>query len=162
MDLQVLMHDIVTMEAGAVVVGFHENVRPLKGGAGALDWILCGALSRLVFDRRITGAAGEVALLTNAGKISADKIFMVGLGRSDAPGEERLRKAARAAAASLVRAGVSLAAAELFPLGNGPNDAEIAAVREGLETGAAGRDLRVTLLAVNTDAFERLARPLRT
>ena len=97
MVLKVLMHDIKGLDADAVIVGFYEDVRPLKGAAGALDWLLCGALSQLIIQNKVRGALGEVALLTSRGKIPADKIFMLGLGQRNASTPEALRAAARAA-----------------------------------------------------------------
>jgi Cytosol aminopeptidase family, N-terminal domain len=104
------MHDIKDLDADAVIVGFHEDVRPLKGAAGALDWLLCGALSQLIIQNKVRGALGEVALLTSRGKIPADKIFMVGLGQRGSSLPVSLRAAARAAAVSAVNAGVARSA----------------------------------------------------
>ena len=155
------MHDIKTVDAEAVVVGVHEDVRPLKGGAGVLDWVLCGALSRLVSEGRIRGALGDVALLTNAGKLPARMVFMVGLGSRSAETADALRHAARSAAEGLAGAGIRRAAIDLFPLTSDPTDQEVAAVRQGLTDGAAGQDLQITLLAPNAPSAERISRSLR-
>lgn len=162
MFLQVLMHDIKTVETGAVVVGFHEDVRPLQGGAGLLDWVLCGALSRLIIEGRIRGALEEAALLTAAGKIAAPMIFMIGLGPGNGSSEAALRTAARRTAESLVSAGVERAAVDLFPLGAGRDRASLQAIREGFTAGSAGRDLQIDLLAPDTESFEQLSRALKT
>ena len=50
--MQVLLQDIKKIETGAIIVGFFEDVRPLKGLAGELDWLLCGALSRLIINKK--------------------------------------------------------------------------------------------------------------
>lgn len=155
------MHDIKDLAADAVIVGFHEDVRPLKGAAGALDWLLCGALSQLIIQNKVRGALGEVALLTSRGKVPADKIFMVGLGQRNASTPEALRTAARAAAMSAVNAGVARAAMDCFPLGAAPNDDAVAAVREGLAEGAGTHPIDFTLLAPDAAAFERMARVVR-
>jgi len=155
------MHDIKDLNADAVIVGFHEDVRPLKGGAGALDWLLCGALSRLILQNKVRGALGEVALLTSRGKIPADKIFMVGLGQWKSSNPELLRAAAHAAAMSAVNAGVARAALDCFPLGGVPSDAAVTAVREGLAEGAGTHPIDFTLLAPDAAAFEGMARVFR-
>jgi hypothetical protein len=159
--LQVLSHDIRTVDAEAVVVGFHDDVRPLKGGAGVLDWVLCGALSRLIIDGHVRGAAGDVALLTNAGKLPARMVFMIGLGSSAAAAPEALHLAARSAAAGLIGAGVRRAALDLFPLIAEPGEQEIAEVRQGLTEGSGGRELQITLLAQDAAAVARISRSLR-
>jgi len=156
------MRDIKDLDADAVIVGFHEDVRPLKGAAGALDWLLCGALSQLIIREKIKGSVGEVALLTSRGKIPAAKIFMIGLGQREASPPGTLRSAARAAAMSAVNAGVARAALDCFPLGGVPSDEAVTAVREGLAEGAGAHPIDFTLLAPDAAAFERMARVVRT
>src|SRR5919109_1227653 len=105
LTVKVLLRDITKVESDAVVVGFFEDVRPLKGLAGRLDWLLCGSLSRLLIENRLRGSLGDVALLTARGKIPAQKIFMVGLGPRSGFSLPALKSAARTAAASVERAG---------------------------------------------------------
>ncbi len=161
MVLQVLMHDIKTVDADAVAVGFHEDVRPLQGGAGALDWLLCGALSRLILDGRVRGALDEAALLTTAGKTAAPMLFLIGLGPHAGGTASALRTAARRTAESLVSAGVRRAAVDLFPLGGEGDAATLEAIREGFQAGSGGRELEIALLAPDAASFDRLSRGLR-
>ncbi len=83
-----------------MIVGFYEDVRPLKGVAGELDWLLCGALSALVLSKKLRGSLGDVALVTSQGKVPVQKIFMVGLGPRDGMTPATLQSAARNAAAT--------------------------------------------------------------
>jgi hypothetical protein len=161
-DVNVLLHDIRTVDADAVAVGFFEDVRPLKGGAGALDWLLSGALSRLVIEDRVRGALGEVALLTTSGKMPASKVFLFGLGRRDALSPESLRRAARTAAERMTGAGVRRAAMDCFPLETAGNDALSAAVKQGLQEGAGAYPLSVSLLARDVASFEQMSRALKS
>ncbi len=161
MEVNVLQCDIRTVEADAVVVGFFEDLRPLKGGAGALDWLLCGALSRLVLENRLSGAVGEVALLTSSGKFPAEKVFLFGLGSRAAHSADGLRAAARHVAVSLAGAGVRHAAMDAFPLQGGDDELCVDAVRKGLHEGAGGSSLSVSLLARDAVSFERMSRVLR-
>jgi hypothetical protein len=160
-DVNVLQHDIRTLAAEAVAVGFFEDVRPLKGGAGALDWLLCGALSRLVQEKRLRGAVGEVALLTSSGKIPAAKVFLFGLGVREGLRPDALRAAAREAAARLAGAGVRQAAMDIFPFPGECDEGQLAAVRQGLREGADGHALSISLVAADPASFERMSRALR-
>jgi Cytosol aminopeptidase family, N-terminal domain len=155
------MHDVKDLKTDAVIVGFHEDVRPLKGTAGALDWLLCGALSHLIIRKKMRGVLGEVALLTSKGKVPADKIFMVGLGPRAASSPESLRAAARVAAASSVNAGIAHAALDFFLAGAAQSDDAIAAVREGLAEGAGAHPIDFALLAPDNTAFEQMSRFVR-
>jgi hypothetical protein len=157
----VQMHSIDKIETDALIVGFHEDIRPLKGGAGALDWLLCGALSHLIIQKKVRGAVGDVALMTSNGKVPADKIFMVGLGLRAGSSAESLRNAARTAAASSAGAGVIHASLDFFPLGEVPSDEALGAIREGLTEGAGTHPVEFALLAPNADALARMSRFIR-
>ena len=161
MVLKVFMLDIKKLETDAVAVGFFEDIRPLKGAAGALDWILCGSLSHLIIQKKIRGALGETALLTTRGKIPAPKVFMVELGPRSQMTPATLREASRTAATIIVGAGVIRAAVDCFPLWSGQSEEDIAAVRHGLEEGAGHHALDIALLAPDAASFERMSRFIR-
>jgi hypothetical protein len=155
------MHDIRKLETDAVAVGFFEDIRPLKGVAGALDWILCGSLSHLIIQNKIRGALGETALLTTKGNIPARKVFMVGLGPRSHMTPATMREASRTAATVIAGAGVVRAALDLFPFWTGQGEEELAAVRQGLAEGAGDRELELSLLAPDAASFERMSRSVR-
>ncbi len=111
--VKVLFQDIKKVETEALVIGFHENVRPLKNLAGELDWLLCGSLSRLILQHKLRGAVGDTALLTSRGKVPARKIFLVGLGPRERSAAE-LTAATEAVLATVLKAGVRQAAIEYF------------------------------------------------
>ncbi len=160
--LKVILQDIKKLETDALIVGFYEDVRPLKGLAGELDWLLCGSLSNLILSNKLSGSLGDVALLTSRGKIPAQKIFMVGLGPARSLSSASLRRAARTAASSALSAGVAKAALEYFPAAaKEPSDATVHAHREGLTDGAGGRRLHISLLATDAAAYEKLARIMK-
>lgn len=161
MVLKVIRQDLARLEADAVLAGFYEDVRPLKGVAGALDWVLCGALSRLVIDGKVRGALGDVALLTANGKVHASKVFLVGFGPRHGAAADALRTAARTMASSAVSAGVARAILDCFPLGGTPADGEIAAVRDGLAEGAGAHPVEFALLAPDASSLDRMARLVR-
>jgi cytosol aminopeptidase family protein len=158
LTMKVILQDITKVESEAVVVGFFEDVRPLKGLAGRLDWLLCGSLSNLLIANKLRGSLGEVALLTARGKVPAQKVFMVGLGPASGFALPALRKAAQAAAASLAGAGAVSAAFEYLQPPRTTHEAGVPALREGLSEGAGGRSLTVSLLAPDKKAYQELSR----
>ncbi len=160
--LKVILQDIKKLETDALIVGFYEDVRPLKGLAGELDWLLCGSLSNLILSNKLRGSLGDVALLTSRGKIPAQKIFMVGLGTARSLSPAVLRRAARTAASSALSAGVARAALEYFPASTAvPNDVSVNALRDGLTEGTGGRKLHISLLATDAAAYEKLTRIMK-
>lgn len=155
--MKVLLQDIKKLETEALIVGFFEDVRPLKGIAGELDWLLCGSLSSLILKNKLRGSLGEVALLTSQGKIPTRKIFMVGLGPKKTFSATALSSAAKTASASALGAGVARVAIEYFQPSDMPYDSSLAAFSDGLSQGAGGRNLDVTMIVSDSAAYEKIA-----
>ncbi len=158
MVLKAIFKDIKKLETEALIVGFYEDVRPLKGLAGELDWLLCGSLSNLIVNDRLSGSLGDVALLTSRGKVPPQKIFMVGLGPRLECSPSSLRIAAQTAAKSAVGAGVTNAALEYVQPPDVRNDAAVKALRDGLQDGARGKMLEVSLVAPDAFTYEKILR----
>ncbi len=65
-----------------LLVLFHLEDEPApRGRLGRVDWILCGALSRLRARGKFAGQLGATALLLPDGKLKVDKVLVVGMGR---------------------------------------------------------------------------------
>jgi hypothetical protein len=158
--MNVIFQDIKAVESEALVVGFYEDVRPLKSLAGQLDWLLCGALSRLLIEKRVSGSLGEMALLTNRGKIRAGKIFLVGLGMQSEFSCSALKHVARAIAANIVAAGVHLAVLEYFPPLQANYEEGVYALQEGLKEGAGEHNLSVAIVTSDEAAYDQISRQL--
>jgi hypothetical protein len=158
LTIKVLLQDIKKIETEALIVGFYENVRPLKNLAGELDWLLCGSLSDLIIKQKIKGSIGDVALLTSRGKVPAQKIFIVGLGPYNSVSSSSLSNAARTAVSSLVNAGVKNAAMECFPSADMPFEKSVPALHRGLSDGAAGEPIQITMLVPDAASYEKISR----
>ena len=159
--VKVILKDLKKLATEALIVGFYEDVRPLKGVAGELDWLLCGSLSALILSKKLRGSLGDVALVTSQGKVPVQKIFMVGLGPRNGMTPATLRSAARNAATTAVGAGVRSAAIEYFPSPDMPHDNGVSALYQGLNEGAGGRSFDVLLLASDAAAYEQISRSLK-
>jgi hypothetical protein len=70
------------VEALCLFVG--EDQRPLEGLAGFVDWRLCGGLSRLLRQGFFTGKKDDKLLLPAEGRLSMERVFVVGVGRAHA------------------------------------------------------------------------------
>lgn len=157
-ELRVLLHDIRKIEAEALVVGCYEDVRPLKGVAGELDWLLCGALSRLFIAGRFRGALGDCALTTTRGKIRIRKLFLIGMGPQGRFSGDTIRSFARTVANGLLNAGVTRAVVEYVPFSGQEDDSRLRAIREGFREGSGGRGLEIQLLVQDAILYERISR----
>jgi len=158
LTLTVILQDIKKVETEALVVGFYEDERPLRGLAGELDWLLCGALSDLILQHKVRGSLGDVALLTSRGKVPAQKIFMIGLGPKSGFVPARMRSAARIAASSATLAGVGRMAIECFHSSPEPGESDVVEVRAGLTEGAGTLALDVAVLAPDAASYEKILR----
>jgi hypothetical protein len=81
MTLRVLDLPADRLEGDAVVALFFEDVRPLRGPGGLLDWRLNGALTRQLLQGAVSGRAGEHLLIPNNGKLGANCVLFIGGGR---------------------------------------------------------------------------------
>ena len=158
LTVKVVLDDIKKIETEALVVGFFQDVRPLKGAAGQLDWLLCGTLSGLLLENKLQGALGDVALLTSRGKVPAKKIFLVGLGPKADFSALSLRRAVKTAITSVLGTGVTNAAVEYFRTPGEPAEKSLAAFREEVIAGLAERSFAVSVLAPDREAYEQLSR----
>lgn len=156
LTLKVLLQDIKKLETEALIVGFFEDVRPLKNIAGELDWLLCGSLSDLIIRHKLRGTVGDVGLLTSRGKVPAGKIFMVGLGSRKEATVQSIRKAAGAAVTSIVNAGVKDAALEFVPVFPMPLESSLPAFYQGVADGVGSGTAAISVLAPDAALYERM------
>ncbi len=72
------------LESEALALCFFEDERPLRREVGLVDWRLCGAVSRVLLRGRATGARGETILLPAQPRLPFEKVFLFGVGPTDA------------------------------------------------------------------------------
>lgn len=70
--------------ADVAVVYFFDTDRPLQGGAGRVDWRLCGQLSELLVAGKLNGRCGESVLLQSGRGLAAPLLIGLGLGARNA------------------------------------------------------------------------------
>jgi cytosol aminopeptidase family protein len=76
-----------------VAAGFYQDVRPLRGAAGLLDWRFDGRLSALIVAGGMTGALGEQLLMPSNRRLPWRLMLAVGLGPSAELDEPRAAQA---------------------------------------------------------------------
>lgn len=57
-----------------------EDVRPLKGSAGLVDWRLNGKLSNFFIHRKLQGSKGEALLMPARGRLDSSELLVLGMG----------------------------------------------------------------------------------
>jgi len=95
------LHALDQIQAEALVVCLFEDERPPRGLAGLLDWRLCGRLSDLLIEQRVSGAAGEAVLFPSYGRLPFARVCAFGLGAATDFTPSRAREVSGQIATSL-------------------------------------------------------------
>ncbi len=134
------------LEADTLVLFVPEDVRPLTGLGGLVDWRLTGRLSRWLSRDWLTGAAGEKVLSPGLEHVAVGRLLAFGVGKLADLDPEGIRAAGRAAGKALTEAhaGSVVTAVPGDPAPPVPVDEAARALVAGLEDG--GFEGQVTLV----------------
>lgn len=83
LQIKVMTERVTKVHAEILVLGIFQDVRPLKGLAGEVDWIYNGIISHLILREKIFGRVGEATLLATQRKLPTPKILIMGLGKRE-------------------------------------------------------------------------------
>ncbi len=111
--------------AEIVACATYEDVLPMQGLAGLLDWRLGARLSRLIQDGFVTGALGEVLCVPARPRLPFDKVLLFGAGRRAEFDESRFALVVASVARALEGLRTRRAVVEL----PGRSDARVSAER---------------------------------
>lgn len=98
------------MAEQALCVFMFEDVRPVQGMLGLLDWRLSGLLSKRMLSGELSGALEECVLLGCQPDVGPSKVIIFGLGAKANFSEERFSAACEAALDALKSLCVNAAA----------------------------------------------------
>jgi len=93
MEIKVIIGNIAEIEAGAILVNHFEGMEHLEGDTVSLDRILDGAISQLIAQGEIKGKLNEITLVHSLGKLPANRVVVVGLGKREELSLDRVRGA---------------------------------------------------------------------
>ena len=80
MQVTIRSEKITRIRSEILIVGFFQDVRPIRGYAGEIDWFTNGTISSLIQQNKINGTLGEATLLATP-KVATPKILLIGLGQ---------------------------------------------------------------------------------
>ncbi len=131
------------------VAGLFADEIPLRGGAGRVDWRLCGLVSEQIAAGRLSGAREEALLIPSWGQLLARRVLVLGLGPRS---EYRLQSLAECVCEVVERAAdLGADSIAMAPLGTEgdefPRCAEafVTGAREGFRRAQASMRLRIVL-----------------
>jgi leucyl aminopeptidase len=151
-EIRVVPGNIVEAQVDGIVVNLFEGVTRPGGATGAVDRALGGEISRLIDKGYFKGKLNETFLIPTSGRIPADHVLVVGLGKSSEFDLDRVRQVSATAAKTLRRVGCKRIATIVHGAGIGGLDpAEAArALAEGTFMGLYRFDKYLTSREENT------------
>jgi len=114
MKINLFSGKLSKLRSEVLVVSCFEDVRPLGGVAGEIDWLYGGIISGLMMKNKMTGSLGEVLLIAPQDKLQVSKIILVGLGASGTYSYPQINSVAKKLYASMHGLNVRERAIELF------------------------------------------------
>ncbi|MBU2536675.1 MAG: leucyl aminopeptidase [Chloroflexi bacterium] len=81
MESKVVVGDIVSIEADAIIVNHFEGMESPEGETAAVDGLLDGVISQLIKQGEIKGKPNEITMVHSFGKLPAARVVVVGLGK---------------------------------------------------------------------------------
>ena len=82
-QLKITSDSLDEVEAQLALIFTYQDIRPLRGQAGLVDWRLNGYLSKLLLKKRFHGELGEALLMPAQGRVAAQELLFLGLGAKE-------------------------------------------------------------------------------
>ena len=120
MEIRVISGDITEVKASAVMVGLFEKVKNPDDYTVTLDNVLGGTISQLMSQGEIKGKFGELTIIHSLGKLLAERVVILGLGKKQDLTLNKIRGVVAEACRFLQKKGIDDAA--IIALGAGVGD----------------------------------------
>jgi leucyl aminopeptidase len=134
MEIKAVAGNIGSTKSGALMVSYFEASERFEGDIAAMDKLLEGAISRLISQKEIKGKLGEVTIIHTFGKLPAERIAVVGLGKKGELKPDKIRRVTAGACRLLRKKGVDTIASSA--LGAGANEVSLEDSAQAMAEGA--------------------------
>jgi leucyl aminopeptidase len=92
-EIKVVTGDIAGTKADATIINYFEGMKRLEGDTAALDKALDGAITQLIKQGELKGKCGEATIIHSLGKLPADRVVVMGLGKQAELTPDKIRGA---------------------------------------------------------------------
>jgi leucyl aminopeptidase len=92
-EIKVIAGDVCQIKAGAIIVSFFEGEKAIDGDLAHIDKALGGAVSKLISRGEVKGKLGEITAIHSLGKLDADQVVIMGLGKREELTLDKIRGA---------------------------------------------------------------------
>lgn len=134
MEIKVRIGNIRRTRADTIVLGVFEGIKRPRGDISTINKALDGVVSQLIQADEIKGKLGEVTIIHTLGKITPDRVVIIGLGKRSELDVEKIRIATSEFCRVLQKKSVKNIATVL--LGEGFNKISPEAVAQAIVEGA--------------------------
>jgi len=110
MEIKARIGSIKRVRADAIIMCVYENTKRPRGDLSTINKALNGAISDLIHNGEIKGKLGEVTIIHSLGKITADRVVTIGLGKRTELTLDKIRSATSDVCRALKSKGVKRAA----------------------------------------------------
>ena len=93
MEINVMAGDVKRVKAGAVIVSFFKGMKRLGGDIASMDKALGGVIDGLVSRGEVKGKLGEINIIHSLGKLAAERVVIMGLGKKEELNLDKIRGA---------------------------------------------------------------------
>ena len=94
MKVTTALGDITQIKTDIIIINLFEGIKTPAGATAAGDKKLGGAITRMIEREEFTGKHNEITVIHSMGKLPADKIILVGLGKAAELDTEKIRQVA--------------------------------------------------------------------
>jgi leucyl aminopeptidase len=134
MDIKTKVGNIRRARADAIVIGVFEGIKRPRGDVSMVNKALDGAVSQLIHEGEIKGKLCEVTVIYSLGKITPERVVLIGLGKRSELTLDKIRITAAEVCRILQKKGVKHVA--IAPLGAGLNKISFQAAAQAITEGA--------------------------
>jgi len=129
MKINITNQEITDFTGDIIIINLFEGVHTPGGATSTMDKALSGIISKLIRKDELSGKLGETVIVHTFGKIKADKVLIVGLGKTNDLNVEQIRKAAGAAIKRARKAGARKVGTIVHGAGIGGIEPRLAALQ---------------------------------
>lgn len=93
--IQLILSDVPVDEVPGrlALATFFQDIRPLKGSTGLIDWRLNGRISGLIMQGRLSGQFSESLIMPSGGRLASRELMIFGLGLAPEWNEQKTEQA---------------------------------------------------------------------
>ncbi|HEX3699004.1 MAG TPA: leucyl aminopeptidase [Polyangia bacterium] len=140
MEISFSAADPLLQPLSLLALVFHQEATADDPTLAAADRALDGSLRRAILEERFRGRAGQTLLVHTQGRLAAERLMLIGLGKRSSSQPADMRPAAGRAARAAASVGASKGGLVLLPVAADPEDepsfSDIQALAEGALLGA--------------------------